>query len=74
MQTECDPKEEMELTVSGTNKQEGQPVTQQSMSSQAKTNTNLIRTSLRPIIYTPAQLHEMFAKQYSVAFKIEKDL
>ena len=45
-------------TVSGTDEQEGRHAMQQSMSSQVKTNTNLIRTALLPIIYTPAQLHE----------------
>ena len=53
-------KRRMELTVSGTEKQEDRHVTQQSMPSPAKTTANLLRTALLPIIYTPAQLHETF--------------
>ena len=48
----------MESTVSGTDTQEGRHDTQPSTTSQAKIDTNLIETSRRPFIYTPAQLHE----------------
>ena len=55
---ETGSKRRTEPTVSGTDDQEGQHVTKPSTSAQAKVSPNLIRTSLRPIIYTPAQLHE----------------
>ena len=51
-------KRRMETTVSGTDNQDGRHVTQLSTPSPAKTIINLTRTSLWPIIYTPAQLHE----------------
>ena len=48
----------MESSVRRTYNHEGRHVMQQSDSSPTKTDTDLIRTPLRPIIYTPAQLHE----------------
>ena len=48
----------MQSIVSGTDMQEGRHDTQPSTTLQAKIDTNLLETSRRPFIYTPAHLHE----------------
>ena len=54
----------MKQTVSGTDDQEYRPISQSSMSSEAKLEVCPITTPRRHIIYTTAQLHEIINKKY----------